>query len=137
VNEDLDVAEAKSATQAVENQIVDAVPAQFVFSRHQIEAGSFLSCGDGGHSWSGFAAAEIANDPDPGDVLDPIGAVFAEQSGFATASREDQGDQLLDVRSDDGTLWIVRYDRARAELSVNSFSACLRLPDDIWPGSPY
>ncbi|MFF0909954.1 hypothetical protein ACFWZW_04595 [Microbacterium enclense] len=137
MNEDLDVAEAKRVTQAVENQIVDAVPAQFVVARQQLEAGSFLSCGDGGYYWSGFITAQIGGDPDPSSILGPILATFNNLPAFAAYSRSSQGDQVIDLQNEDGSLWIVRYRDDRDELSVDSFSACFRLPDDIWPGSPY
>lgn len=124
-------------TQAVENQIVDAVPAQFVVSRQQLEAGSFLSCGEGGHVWSGFITAHIGEDPNPSSILGPILTTFSTLPGFEASQRSSLGEQVVDLQNEDGSLWIVYYDRARAELSVDSISACLRLPDDIWPGSPY
>jgi len=137
VNEDLTVAEAKSVTQSVEVRIAESVPSSVRGPISQKETGVFLSCGKGGHSWTGSLRASIEADPEPGEVLDPIVDEFRDDPGFQVARWQDQGDELVDVASDDGALWITRYRRAAGEIVVHSFSACFRLPDGIWPGDHY
>lgn len=63
VNENLTVAEAKSSTQSVELQIVEAIPLAFLNSVVQKERGVFLSCGDGGALLGGFAHSRHTRKP--------------------------------------------------------------------------
>lgn len=137
VDENWTVAEAKDSTQEIERRIARAVPDQYIVSTEQLDKGSFLSCGDGGHQWSGFQLMKIIGDPEPEALLQPVRAEFEADSTLRTMTRQDEVDAILEVMSDDGALWITRYRRARGELVTHSFSGCFRLPDDIWPGSPY
>ncbi|MEX0151197.1 hypothetical protein [Microbacterium sp. LMI1-1-1.1] len=137
VNDELTVSDAKASTQAVEREIVERLPGEYVGTIEQLAAGSFLSCVDGSYLWSGFIRAQITGDPDVATLLDPVMAKFENKKGFEARYRESLGDRVLDISNEDGALWIVSYEPARAELSVDSASACFRLPDEIWPGDHY
>ncbi|MBM3714919.1 MAG: hypothetical protein FJW64_04155 [Actinobacteria bacterium] len=137
VDNDLTVDEAKQSTQSVEILIADAIPLQFVDSVAQKPKGLFLSCGQGGHSWTGSLRVEIIGNPQAEEVLGPVVAEFAGRDDFSTSMRQAQGDAIVDVRSGEGGLWIVRYLREDGLVVIHSGSPCFHLPDDIWPGDHY
>lgn len=137
VNDELTVSDAKASTQAVEREIVERLPGEYVGAIEQLAAGSFLSCEGGKYLWSGFIRAQITGDPDAAALLDPVMADFRNRSGFDAEYRESLGDRVLDISNQGGALWIVRYERGREELSVDSASACFHLPHEIWPGDSY
>ncbi|MFZ8756744.1 hypothetical protein ACO03V_04910 [Microbacterium sp. HMH0099] len=137
VNDELTVSDAKASTQAVEREIVERLPGEYVGTIEQLAAGSFLSCVDGSYLWSGFIRAQITGDPDAAALLDPVMAEFENRRGFEAQYRDSLGDRVLDISNEEGALWIVSYERRRRELSVDSASACFHLPDEIWPGDSY
>lgn len=124
-------------SQSGEPHIVSALPEGLVADIDQMEKGSFLQCSpDGAQRWSGHLTATIHSDPLPGAVMDALADYFSAKEGYAIRRRTHEGESLLDIATASGFLSVLRYCDDRDELSVDSFSACLRMPDDTWPGSP-
>ncbi|MEX0151199.1 hypothetical protein [Microbacterium sp. LMI1-1-1.1] len=137
VDNDLTADEAKQLTQSVEILMADAIPLPFVDNVAQKPKGLFLSCGRGGHSCTGSLRVEIIGNPEAEEVLGPVVAKFAGRDDFCTSTREAQGDAIVDVRNEEGGLWIVRYLLEDGLVVIHSGSPCFHLPDDIWPGDHY
>lgn len=124
-------------SQSGEREIVSALPEGLVADINQMDKGSFLQCSpDGAQRWSSHLTATIHSDPLPGAVMDALADYFSAKERYAIGRRTHDGEPLLDIATAFGFLSVLRYCDDRDELSVDSFSACLRMPDDIWPGSP-
>ncbi|WP_153004681.1 hypothetical protein [Microbacterium testaceum] len=138
VDDGMSPEDAKRYTQAVEREIVDAMPNQFVRTVLQKETGTFLPCSrDGAEQWAGGLTAQIQPGVDPDAVLDPIEEHFANVDELTVSRREDSGNVLVEVVGPHRSAWVVRYDAKRAEAYLTSFSPCIRLPSDIWRGDKF
>jgi len=138
VDRDLSLPDAKTYTQGVEREIVDAIPNQLVTSIEQKATGTFLPCSQGGgQQWAGGLTAQAEPDVRPDELLGPIEEHFSGRGDIAVNRRVEGEDSLLDVAGPHSSFWILRYDPVRAEIRVVSFSPCIYLPDDVWPGDKY
>jgi len=138
VDEDLGVDDAKALAQKVERDITALLPSSMLADIEQQEKGAFFGCTrDGARQWAGGLTATVVGDPSPGDVIGLIADHYRNGGDYLVSLRQDQGDSIVNIAGAYGSLWIVRYIRDRAELDVDSFSPCIRLPDDVWPGGSY
>ncbi len=138
VDEDLGVDDAKALAQKLERDITAALPSSMLADIEQQEKGAFLGCTrDGARQWAGGLTATVVGDPLPEDVIGVIADHYRNSGEYRVGLRQDQGDSIVNIAGEHGSLWIVRYVRDRAQLDVDSFSPCIRLPDDVWPGGSY
>lgn len=138
VDESLSLEEAKAYTQDIEREIADSVPPEHVQRVDQQATGTLLPCSrDGGEQWAGGLTVLVEGDPKPSELLVPIAERFASRKSFRVRSRQDNGDELVDVLGHYGAIWIVRYNREEGELLVDSGSPCFRLPDGVWSGGSH
>jgi len=138
VDDELSVDAAKALAQEVEREISAVLPPSMLTDVKQQEKGAFLSCTrDGARQWAGGLTASVVGDPPPEDVIGVIADHYQGGGNYRVGLRQDHGDSVLNIAGEHGSLWIVRYIRDRAELDVDSFSPCIRLPDDVWPGGSY
>ncbi|WZH35970.1 MAG: hypothetical protein PIR02_14530 [Microbacterium enclense] len=138
MDEELSVDDAKALAQRVEREISTVLPSSMLTDIEQQAEGAFLGCSrDGARQWAGGLTASVVGDPPPEDVIGVIADHYKSGGNYRVGLRQDHGDSLVNIAGDYGSLWIVRYIRDRAELDVDSFSPCIRLPDDVWPGGSY
>lgn len=138
VDEDLSVDDAKRLAQGVEREIAAVLPSSMLRDIEQQEKGAFLGCTrDGARQWAGGLTATVVGDPSPEEVIGVIADQYSSGGNYRVGLRQDQGDSLVNIAGEYGSLWIVRYIRDRAELDVDSFSPCIRLSDGVWPGGSY
>ncbi|BAJ76030.1 phenylalanyl-tRNA synthetase alpha subunit [Microbacterium testaceum StLB037] len=138
VDEALSVDDAKALAQKVEREIAAVLPSSMLADLEQQEKGAFFGCTrDGARQWAGGLTATVVGDPTPEDVIGVIADHYRNGGDYRVSLRQDQGDSIVNIAGEYGSLWIVRYIRDRAELDVDSFSPCIRLPDGVWPGGSY
>lgn len=138
VDRDLSLPAAKEYTQSMEREIVEAIPSALVQSVDQMKTGTFFRCTAGrGYQWAGGLTAETPSGIDPAELLDPIEKHFASRQDVTVTRRIDDEDSLLDVAAHHDSFWILRYDPEQAEIRLVSFSPCVLLPADVWPGDEY
>lgn len=138
VDSDLSLPDAKEYTQTIEREIAEALPAQELLMMKQKETGTFLSCSrDGGYQWAGGLTAQLQQGLEVENVLDPVEQRVRHLDDLTVSRREDDEDSIIDVIGPHHSAWVVRYDRVDGDVYVTSFSPCIRLPEDVWPGDKY
>lgn len=138
VDRDLSLPGAKAYTQSMEREIVEAIPSHLVTSVAQMETGSFLRCmADRGYQWAGGLTAQTQPGVDSDELLKPIEQHFETRDDVVVTRRSEEEDSLVDIAGHHDSFWILRYDPERAEVRVVSFSPCILLPEDVWPGDEY
>lgn len=138
VDRELSLPDAKKYTQSMEREIVEAMPSRLVESVDQMETGTFLRCTAGrGYQWAGGLTAKTPEGVSANELLDPIEKHFASEEGVVVTRRTDDEDSLVDVAGHHESFWILRYDPEQAEIHLVSFSPCILLPEDVWPGDEY
>jgi hypothetical protein len=138
VDPELSLPDAKEYTQTIEREISEALPAQMLLTMKQKETGTFLSCSrDGGYQWAGGLTAQMQRGVEAEAVLDPVEQNVSRFDDLTVTRREDEEDSIVDVVGPHHSAWVVRYDRENGEVYVTSFSPCIRLPEDVWPGDKY
>lgn len=138
LDESTSLDQSKARAQEVERQIVAVLPAELLTQVDQMGQGSFISCSrDGGAQWAGGLTATVSGNPAPEQIIDPIAVHFAAEDDLAVRRRQDDGDPVVDILGAHREMWIVRYIRDRGELDIDSFAACIRLPDGVWRGGTY
>ncbi|WP_285136978.1 hypothetical protein [Microbacterium sp. lyk4-40-TSB-66] len=134
----LSLPDAKARTMAVEKEIADTLPEDLVVSIDQNETGSFLSCTrDGGEQWAGGLTVHVRAEATAPRLLDPVEQRYSDADGVGVDRWESDGDSIVEITGAYQSSWIVRFDPGREEVHVSSFSACIRLPDDVWRGGSY
>lgn len=138
IDETITLDQAKTRAQTIEREIADALPADTLRDIDQRATGTFLPCSGGeGDQWAGGLTAKVVGDPPSDQIVGPITDHFADRDDVALRLRKDHGDSLVDIIGTHGSMWIVRYARNRAELDVDSFAPCIRLPESVWRGDRY
>lgn len=138
VDRDLSLPDAKNYTQSMEREIVEAIPHQLVESVDQMKTGTFLRCtADRGYQWAGGLTAKTRAGVSADEILDPIAKHFASELDVVVSRRSEDEDSLIDVVGHHDSTWILRFDPERAEMHLVSFSPCIFLPEDVWPGDEY
>lgn len=138
IDPDMPLPEAKARAQSVERDIAEALPDDLVISIHQNETGSFLACSqDGGEQWAGGLTVRVHAGVTAQRLLDPVEQRFTDASDMKVARWDSDGDSIVEISGLHLASWIVRYDPAREEVHVSSFSPCIHLPDDVWRGDTY
>jgi hypothetical protein len=92
VVEGLTAEQAKSMTMAADREIVAALDPGSVGEVRQRESGSLLSCSPGSHRWAGGTDFFLADGADMEEVLESVGATYAERDDFSIEWDEDRGD---------------------------------------------
>ncbi|MGN7967763.1 hypothetical protein [Microbacterium sp. 22296] len=138
VDESMTLDQAKARAQSIEREIAETLTPDVLTDIDQRSKGTFLPCSGGeGEHWAGGLTASVMGDPSPERVTGQIASHFSDREDLMVRLRVDHDDSLVDIIGAHGSMWIVRYSREQAELDVDSFAPCVRLPEGVWRGDKY
>jgi hypothetical protein len=134
------LAAVKASAQEREREIASLVPPEVVAGITTMETGSFLSCGDGRHAWSGRTTVSLLAGAEPTRVLRTVERALHTRYGEAVRwERTGAGARRLVLSLQHGEEYAVspgtRGDAPA--IWIDSYSRCIVLPDGVWPGGRY
>jgi hypothetical protein len=124
------LAEAKASAQAVENEIVAALPQDSVASHEQQALGTFLTCTDDRRQWGGGTTVEFTGPVDEAKVFARVISEVADPRHWGvehSVSRD--GGARLTLRAPRVASYLVTFDADGASLDIASFSECVLAPE--------
>lgn len=126
------IREGKQSTLASEAAVIELLPSDSFASDDRSGWGVFLQCSEG-YYWAGHVQAPLTTGVDGNGALRSL-ARAAEDNGFEV--RHDilpTGNHRYALTSATGVYLLATLAKKRTVLDIDSFSPCIRLPDDYIP----
>ncbi|MGR4010486.1 hypothetical protein [Leucobacter sp. 1207-22] len=138
VNSDLTWEEAKTATQEMELEIVDLIPAELVINVDQHTKGVLLSCDNTSHSWTGATTVTLTPGTDIESIVKDIEAHYREAGTEISVDRDVDGNYRIQLLPPvPGENYIIAKDVEDDHLRIASGSECFTLPEGVYPGGEF
>lgn len=134
----LNIAEAKSYAQQMEDRIAALVPAEYVESSDQAVTGGLLSCGPDSYSWYGHTDVTLKGNPDFRRTLEAIktGLKLDERYVVKIGTLRD-GTRDIDVSGPYYARYIGAPSVNEKQFHIESFSPCFEFPEGVLPPDRY
>ena len=135
----MDLATAKPATRAQQDELLAVVPSAAVSTTKQTETSRALfECESGGYYWPGTLDIALSEDADGAALLEQIKADWSARSGWTVRDKTSvNGDPELVIVSEEGYRHAIEFNPERNALNVLSSSACFQMEGKPKPGVDY
>jgi hypothetical protein len=134
---DLTVEEAKATVLAEGQRLVSLIPEKYVETYVQREKAHLLSCSEDLYRWPDQGRVTLKGDPKMSELLAAIADAYRGQEGFTVElTRAWDGANRVIISAEEGAHYYITPG-VKADLQVDSFSACFALGEEQRAGDAY
>ena len=135
----LNINEAKSQAQEMEDSIAALVPPEYVDSIDQVAHGNLMSCGTKSVQWYGHTYITLKGNPDFERVLRSItaGVKHTHSDYDVRMGKRPSGTPRAEISGPFGAFYIAAPSPNESQYQIMSYSPCFELPDGMSLGDTY
>jgi len=134
--------EAKAAAKAKTLEIVASIPSDEVVSGDQHETGSFFSCDETRHAWTGITYVTLVPGADieaiTKEVEEQLADLLRDRGDFEVTNRRDLFDDYAVTAQSTSTAEAYLLGASDpGAIAIDAWSVCFTLPEGTYPGGSF